>query len=220
MDRGKFYKEYREQWGGIKKESTVDSINALLDEFEKNKPKIKPIEKMAYMLATVRHECGPHMNPITENLRYSARRLTQVWPSRFPSMQHAKPYAYNPQLLGNKVYGGRLGNGHLEGYLYRGRGFVQITGHTNYKKFTDLLDVDLVDKPELALDKSVGAMILRIGMEDGLFTGKKLSGSINSRRTDYYSARDIVNADKKRVGHNIAKDAEKFEKILRSALDK
>ncbi|MCY1745057.1 hypothetical protein [Ensifer sp. SL37] len=50
------------------------------------------------------------MQPVTENLYYSAERLTQVWPSRFPTIASAKPFARNPRKLANKVYGGRMGN--------------------------------------------------------------------------------------------------------------
>ncbi len=214
-----FYKAYIQIFGSINKEQTVECINAILDEFDTSDIKIKPIEKMAYMLATVRHECGPNMLPITENLNYSAQRLTQVWPSRFPTIDHAKPYANSPEALGNKVYGGRLGNGVFEGYKYRGRGFVQITGFVNYKKFSDMLGIDLNNTPDLAKDTKVGAKILVMGMVEGLFTGRKLSGYINSGKVDYLNARDIVNADRGRVGESIAADAKKFVEILKYSQD-
>lgn len=212
-----FYDKYREKFGKIKKENTVKCINAILDVFDNNPIKVKPLEKMAYMLATVRHECGPNMLPITENLNYSARRLTQVWPSRFPTIDHAKKYANDPVRLGNAVYGGRLGNGILEGFMYRGRGFVQITGYTNYKKFSELLGLDLVKSPELAKNVDTAAIILYKGMVDGMFTGRKLSGYIREAGVDFYGARAIVNADKSRVGKKIAKDAEKFLEVLEYA---
>jgi len=217
VNKEEFYIAYRKVFGDIKKQATVDSIDAILNCFDKITIKIKPIEKMAYMLATVRHECGPEMLPITENLNYSARRITQVWPGRFPTIDSAVPYANAPERLGNRVYGGRLGNGVLEGFKYRGRGFVQITGYVNYKKFSELLGVDLIANPDLAKDRFVGAKILVTGMIDGLFTGRKLSGFITSGGVDYVNARSIINADVGRVGASIAKDAEKFEKILKSS---
>jgi putative chitinase len=217
INKEMFYKAYRQMFGDIKKDQTVKCIDAILDEFDNTEIKIKPIEKMAYMLATVRHECGPNMLPITENLNYSAQRLCQVWPSRFPTIDHAKPYANNPEALGNKVYGGRLGNGVFEGYKYRGRGFVQITGFVNYKKFSDLLGIDLNADPDLAKDMKVGAKILVMGMIEGLFTGRKLSGYINSGKVDYLNARDIINADKGRVGSSIEADAKKFAEVLKYA---
>lgn len=215
-----FYKAYVDTFGIISKEATTKSLDSIIHCFNLNTIKIKPVEKMAYMLATVRHECGPHMIPITENLNYSAKRLMQVWPSRFPTMSHAARYANNPELLGNKVYGGRLGNGLFEGYKYRGRGFVQITGYVNYTKFSELLGVDLVDNPDLARDVDTGADILYIGMTEGLFTGRKLSGYITSGGVDYYNARAIVNADVDRVGQSIANDSKKFENVLRKSVNK
>jgi putative chitinase len=68
-----------------------------------------------------------------ENLSYSAKRLTQVWPSRFPTLASAEPYARNPRALANKVYGGRMGNTDPDdGWIYRGRGLKQLTGKANY----------------------------------------------------------------------------------------
>lgn len=220
INRKMFFDKYIEVFGNIKMQKTVNSIEAILDVFEANIIKIRAVEKWAYMLATVRHECGSKMIPITENLRYSARRLTQVWPSRFPTIDHAKPYADNPEKLGNAVYGSRLGNGCCDGYKFRGRGFIQITGADNYRKFSKLLNIDLIFDPDLALDLKIGAEILYVGMINGLFTGKRLSGSIHSNNVDYYNARDIVNADKKRVGQSIAKDTKLFENILRYSIDK
>jgi putative chitinase len=218
MNKESFYIAYRKVFGDIKKEQTVLCIDAILDEFDKAGVKINSTEKLAYALATVRHECGSEMLPITENLNYSIRRLRQVWPSRFPTAEQAKPYANDPERLGNKVYGGRLGNGVFEGYKYRGRGFVQITGYDNYKKFSQLLNVDLNANPDLAKDIKIGAKILVVGMIEGMFTGRKLSGYINSGKIDYFNARDIINADKARVGSDIEADAKKFEQIIKYSL--
>ena len=210
-----FYKAYRERFGPISKEKTVDSINAILDAFSAAKITIRPMEKLAYALATVRHEVGPNMLPIVENLNYSAQRMCQVWPSRFPTISHAAPYANNPEALGNKVYGGRLGNGVFDGFKFRGRGIgAQITGYDSYKKYGDLLGIDMVTNPDLAMNLEVGAKILVLGFTDYPFTGYKLSNSINNTKVDYMNARRTVNADMGRVGESIANDAKKFYEIL------
>lgn len=223
IDRAKFYAEYRKVFGTVK-QSNVDCLEAIFDVFDQNKESVRDLEKKAYMLATVRHEVGEDMIPIVENMNYTASRIMQVWPSRFPTIASAMPYAHNPEKLGNKVYGGRLGNevngtSDSDGYNYRGRGIgAQFTGLEQYKKWGKIFGVDLVNHPELATDLNLGAKILYKGSIEGLFTGKKLGDYINATTTDYKNARRVVNADVARNGQSIANDAIKFEKILRKSL--
>lgn len=74
---------------------------------------------------------------LEESLYYSAQRLVQVWPNRFPTIAAATPFANNPQKLANKTYGGRMGNvGPNDGWLYRGSGLPQLTGKDNFSAFT------------------------------------------------------------------------------------
>lgn len=215
INKSLFYKSYREVFGPITKDKTVESIDAIIDAFEEANIAIKPLEKLAYALATVRHEVGPAMLPIVENMNYSAKRMCQVWPGRFPTLASAAPYAHNPEALGNKVYGNRLGNGLLDGYKFRGRGIgAQITGYDCYKKYGDLLGVDMVHNPDLAMDIRLGAKILALGFTDYPFTGYKISNSINNSKVDYIQARRTVNADVGRVGKSIANDAVKFYNII------
>lgn len=90
---------------------------------------------------------------LVENLRYSAERLMVVWPSRFPTLESAQPYAYNQQVLANFVYGGRGGNtGPNDGWNFRGRGLIQITFRDNYQKIADATGLDLINHPELLID--------------------------------------------------------------------
>jgi putative chitinase len=85
-----------------------------------------------------------------ENLNYSAKRLCQVWPKRFPSLAAAAPYANNPRALADKVYGGRMGNRAAgDGYKYRGRGPGQITGHDGYAALGKVVGLPLTAQPEL-----------------------------------------------------------------------
>ncbi|WP_245281592.1 hypothetical protein [Ensifer sp. ZNC0028] len=142
---------------------------------------------LAYMLATDRRT----MQPVTENLSYSAERLTQVWPTRFATIASAKPFARNPCKLANKVYGGRMGNtAPDDGWLYRGRGLPQITGKQNYEKF------GIADAPEKAAEMPMAIRILFDGMIGGIFTGKKLADYFNQVDNDLVGARRIISTDK------------------------
>lgn len=84
--------------------------------------------------------------PKNENLNYSQERILQVWPGT--SVQIAKDSANNPEKLGNIMYGGKYLNGPTEGYLYRGRGYNQITFKSAYKQYSDLTGIDLVKDPD------------------------------------------------------------------------
>lgn len=223
----KFYKKYRAVFGRIKKEKTVESIDAILTEINKNwndeRFQTKRLEKAAYMFATVHHEVGHEMIPIIESMYYTtARRIRQVWPSRF-SLARARKYTRNPAKLGNTVYSNRLGNGDYhsgDGYKYRGRGIgAQLTGKVNYEKFSKILNIDLVNNPNLAMDPDVGAKILFYGLTRGNLTGVSLSNYINSMKTDFRNARRVVNADVGLNGRRVARTARKFLKVLKYAYE-
>lgn len=95
---------------------------------------IETPQQRAAFLAQISVESGDLRSTI-ENLNYSAQRMTKVWPGRYPSIAAATPYARNPEALGNHTYANRNGNGNEasgDGYLYRGRGLMQITGRANY----------------------------------------------------------------------------------------
>jgi predicted chitinase len=97
-------------------------------------------------------------------------------------------------------YGKGAGNVYgelIQGHKYYGRGYVQLTWQWNYKKFGDLLGVDLVENPDLALEPDIAGKILYIGMIKGLFTGKKLDDYINEDGVDYINARRIINGTDK-----------------------
>jgi putative chitinase len=86
-----------------------------------------------------------------ENLNYSAERLIAVWPHRFPDLASAERCAHNPMKLANVVYAARLGNTHADdGWLFRGRGLIQLTGRANYAHYGKLIGVDLIADPDRA----------------------------------------------------------------------
>ena len=107
--------------------------------------------RQACFLAQIGVESG-QLHYMSENLSYSAQRLTEVWPSRFPSISSTEGYARNPKALANKVYAGRMGNGNEasgDGYKYRGRGMIQLTGKDNYQRCGQAIGFDLVGNPDL-----------------------------------------------------------------------
>ena len=105
---------------------------------------------------------------LQENLKYSAQRLTQVWPSRFPSIEAATPYANNPEKLANFVYAGRMGNlQDGDGWQFHGRGLIQLTGRENYENCGNGIGVDLINDPDLLLTPQYAAL------SAGWFWGKR-----------------------------------------------
>lgn len=106
-------------------------------------------EELDDFLGQILHE-SDGLTVFAENLNYSAERLCQVWPARFPTLASAQPFARNPEALANKVYGGRMGNTEPgDGWRYRGRTPIQLTGRDNYAYVGDLMGLDLVGSPEL-----------------------------------------------------------------------
>ena len=115
--------------------------------------------RAAHFIGQLAHESKFH--PISENLRYRASRLMQVWPSRFRTMERARQFAGNQIALANEVYNGRMGNrkDSMDGWNYRGRGFIQITGRNNYTAAKKAIGIDIVKDPDLALQPEVAAKI-------------------------------------------------------------
>ena len=113
-------------------------------------------EKRAAFLAQISVESGD-LRHTEENLDYSAHRLHQVWPRRFRTLAAAQPYAHNPEALGNHVYADRLGNGDEasgDGYRFRGRGLMQITGRDNYRQAGFESRPDALADPVTAADSA------------------------------------------------------------------
>ena len=116
-------------------------------------------ERTGMFLAQWAHESN--FNCLAENLNYTAKRLTQVWPNRFPTLTAARPYASNPRALANRVYNGRMGNrpNSDDGWLYRGQGWPQLTGRDNYAYYTRLTGVDLLGNPGLMMTPEISALV-------------------------------------------------------------
>jgi putative chitinase len=117
--------------------------------------------RVAHFMAQVLHETGG-LAILYENLNYSPERLPKVWPSRFKPGGPLDPaaYAHNPQKLANEVYGGRMGNvGPNDGFAYRGRGLLQLTGRDSYTEATKMLRDAYPSAPDLVAnpDEAVNA---------------------------------------------------------------
>lgn len=197
IDHAKFFTGYREAYGRLSQD-TVNGLEQIGQHMEADSD-LTDLRWAAYMLATVKHECGNTWHPITE---------------RGP-----RDY-FNKYNAGTKI-GKALGNTQPgDGFLYRGRGYVQITGRANYAKMTKALglgpDEDLVKDPDQALRPMIAYRIMSIGMRQGLFTGKKLSDYINKDKCDYKNARRIINGTDQ--ADKIKAFAETLEKILRAAI--
>lgn len=119
------------------------------------------LRDVAMLLAQVGHESAD-LTRLEESLYYTARRMTEVWSARFPTVDQAAPYARNPQALANSVYSSRMGNGPPEsgdGWSFRGQGPIQLTGKANYTRLAIALDDDAPLKtPSLLQEPTYGAL--------------------------------------------------------------
>lgn len=108
---------------------------------------------VAHVMAQISHECGAGRD-VVESMNYTAQRMMQVWPSRFPTLASAQPYAGNPRALANKVYNGRMGNrmGSDDGWNFRGRGGAQTTGREGYQRVRKATGLDVIAQPDLLID--------------------------------------------------------------------
>ena len=123
----------------------------ILPEYDIDTPK-----RVAAFMAQCGHESGG-FTLMQENLNYSAKGLVGTFKKYFPTEAHAKPYERKPEMIANRVYANRMGNGDEasgEGWYFRGRGIVQITGKNNYTKCSQSLFESnvLVENPDLLLE--------------------------------------------------------------------
>lgn len=110
--------------------------------------------RLAHFLAQCGHESGGFKS-VQENLNYSADGLKKIFPKYFPG-NLSESYARNPEKIASKVYGGRMGNGDettKEGFKFRGRGYIQLTGKDNYTRFGKFIGEDTVSNPDLVATK-------------------------------------------------------------------
>jgi len=117
---------------------------------------INTVERVSAFIAQCAHESGG-FTLLQENLNYGAKGLTGTFHKYFPTEADAKPYERQPEKIANKVYANRMGNGDEhsgEGWKYRGRGLIQLTGKDNYRRFSHAAfdDDTILDNPDLLLE--------------------------------------------------------------------
>lgn len=188
MDRAAFFATVRSTlFGGKLTADQVSGIEAVLDEWDAQG--LTDNRWLAYMLGTAYHETARTMQPITE---YGGRKYFD----KYDTGKLASNLGNTPEADG-------------DGFKYRGRGFVQITGRANYRKF------GIEATPEKALELTTAVKILFEGMKNGVFTTKKLSDYFSGPKADWIGARRIINGQDR--ASDIAAIAKKFLVAIEAA---
>jgi putative chitinase len=130
--------------------TVADQIPAVIEKFQINTPL-----RLAHFLAQCAHESG-NFKAVTENLNYGAAGLRSIFGKYFKDDASAKASERKPEKIANKVYASRMGNGDEasgDGFKFRGRGYIQLTGKDNYSAFDKVVDDDILSNPDLIATK-------------------------------------------------------------------
>lgn len=120
------------------------ALDLCLPDYDINTPR-----RVAMFIAQCAHESGG-FKFLKENLNYKAASLMKVWPRYFPTQEIANQYAGKQEMIANRAYGGRMGNGPEatgDGWRFCGRGLIQLTGRNNYQNFADSIETPVEDIP-------------------------------------------------------------------------
>lgn len=194
INHTKFFNGYRTRFGPLT-QSLVNAIEFLLQRIEADtrfQGNDVDRRQIAYCLATFKWETAHSLLPIDEHggADYFNKR-------------------YGPETRVGKILGNTQPG---DGARFHGRGYVQLTGRTNYSKATQLTGVDLLTNPDRAKEPELAYQIAVQGMKDGWFTGKKLGNYFTATLSDYENARRIINGlDQYQA---IAELGRKFSEIL------
>lgn len=198
IDRKLFFDNYRNRFGPLTQD-LVGALEFLLGQVEQDSRFAggeTDRRKLAYCLATFKWETAHTMSPIDE---------------------HGGPKYFNSRYGPQTKVGKTLGNKQVgDGALFHGRGYVQLTGRSNYAKAKGLTKVDLISEPDRAKEPELAYQIAIQGMIDGWFTGRKLAQFFKDGQSpDYENARTIINGHDKAA--NIADIARRFSEVLLAA---
>ena len=186
-------------------DTVVNEINSIAEKFG-----ITTNLRLAHFLAQCAHESG-NFKAVSENLNYSKDGLMRVFPKYFPGTL-AESYANQPEKIASRVYGSRMGNGDeasKEGFKFRGRGYIQLTGKQNYTTFSQFIGEDCVANPDLVSSK------YPLGSAAFFFNNNKLWNICDEGATD-----EVVTKVTKRVNGGVIglehrlKEFKKFHKLL------
>ena len=178
-------------------------LAAAMDRFHITTP-----TRQAAFLAQIGHESGA-LSAVVENLNYSAEALARVWPARYAERNHAgktipgrpnalaKSIARKPEQIANLTYAGRMGNGDEhsgDGWCYRGRGLIQLTGRNNYSAAGAALKADFIGNPDLVAQPEYAALTAAWFWD---------TRGINHRADvdDFDGVSDIINLGRKTASH-------------------
>lgn len=171
----------------------VEPINIAMNRYTINTP-----QRMAAFVAQIGHE-SQRLTHVVENLNYSAAGLALTWPNRYRDRETgkandlARKLHRRPEAIANNCYAGRMGNGDEasgDGWRYRGRGLIQITGRNNYAAVSHDLGINAITHPELLESPLYAAMsagwfwhrnLLNIDADDGDIEGmtRRINGGLN-----------------------------------------
>ena len=131
-------------------DAVIAQIPEVMEKFQINTPL-----RLCHFLSQCGHESG-NFKAVNENLNYGAKGLRGIFPKYFPTDALAAEYERKPEKIANKIYGGRMGNGPEatgEGYKFRGRGYIRLTGKDNYSAFDKVVTEDITANPDLVATK-------------------------------------------------------------------
>lgn len=182
----------------------VDALNKVLPEY-----KITTKLRLCHFLAQILHESG-NLKYKSENLNYSAKALRSVFGKYFKTDEIANQYARKPEKIANRVYANRMGNGDEasgDGWKFRGRGLIQLTGKNNYKLCGDSIKLNLIKDPDLLINTAEASL-------------KAACWFWNKNNLNTFADSDDIKTITKRIngGYNGLEDRESILKRAKSIL--
>ena len=189
LDQNRMLSCYRGKGQKSLNSTQVNSLQELLKIWDRQ-PASADDRWLAFILGSLAYETGDFRVQV-ENLSYrSADRISAIWRSTFPTPESATEFVNNPEALANRIYGNRLGNNEMgDGFRYRGRGLVQLTGRADYRKYGKLVGEKLEEEPDLLLRPEIGA---KVAFEQFLPGDKasQLAQFFNKEKDDWAGARN------------------------------